>query len=305
LIRDGEFTNYSSAEYGRIHLLGNTLTFQNEANDYTTTVDTYISSWEADTNYNGDTDAKLLRLRSRDVMSALIHFDLTELDSNLIVDEATLTVRAAWIHQGIPMPVNSYRMLADWSADEATWNERQAGQPWGAPGANDTVADPEADRADTPSDRVVFQGLGDYTFDITSMAQAWYANPHDNKGVILKTEPGAWVEAHLPAAEYGRDEWRPALTLRYHLREPEPTPTATATDTPTSTPTPTATPSATPTSTPTATTTPTPTEVPTETPTPTPTPTETPTVTPSPTSTPVSYIVYLPTITRATEDPSG
>jgi hypothetical protein len=199
--------------------------------------------------------------------------------------------------------VNSYRVLSDWDADRATWTDRLAGETWGSPGANTTAADPaaEADRLDAASDRVVFQGVGNYSFDVTEMVQAWYGNPADNEGVILKSDPGPadWVEAHVPAAEYGRDEWRPALTLSYHLREAEPPPTPTPTATPTATPTdtPTATPTATPTDTPT------PTEVPTKTPTATATPTDTPTATATPTSTPESYPLYLPCILKAMEEP--
>ena len=296
LVRDGEYTHYSSAEYGHLRLLGQTLTFQHKANNYTTTHDTYISYWDRPHNYNRGAEAKLLHLRSRDVMSALLHFDLTALDSNLIVDEATLGVFAVSSNHDIPVTVNSYRLLRDWNPGEVTWNERMAGEPWGEPGANDTEADPEADRLDTPSDTVEFDGLGAYEFDVTSMAQVWHANPEDNEGLILKTEPGAWVEYKLGAAEHWEENWRPWMRVRYHLRQPDPTPTPTSTPTPTPTATPTSTPTATVTPTATATATPTDTPTATATTTPTDTPTTTPTATP--TETPSLYPAYLPLMIR-------
>jgi len=219
LVRDGDHTDDSSAEYGRLHLLGTTLTFQHKANEYTLTQDTYISAWCPTVNYNSGSDAELLHLRSRDVMAALLYFNLAPLDGNLVIDEATLTVYATWRSNANPMTVSSYRLLRAWDPDEATWLQASAQEQWGEPGANHT----EADRLDTPSDMVEFNGVGYYDFDVTDMVQVWHANPDDNKGVIPKTGPGDWVEYMLGAAENQRQDWRPRLTVRYHLPQPEPT----------------------------------------------------------------------------------
>jgi len=306
LVRDGEQTDYSSTEYGRLHLLGTTVVFQQGANDYTTTYDTYIDAWHPDINYGELPDAKTLKLRSRDLKAALLHFDLAPLDGNLVIDEATLTVHAYWRNHDRSMTVSSYRLLRGWEHKEATWERATAEDLWGEPGANDV----ETDRLDTPSDTVVFDGVGSYDFDVTEMVQLWNANSAGNRGLILRTEARAPVEYHLVAAENSYPEWRPRLEVRYHVVRPEPTPTPTPTYTPTPTDTPTSTPTATPTATatatltPTATSTPTPTPtntpLPTDTPTPTPTAasTDTPTPTPTPTATPRRYRCYLPVVIR-------
>jgi photosystem II stability/assembly factor-like uncharacterized protein len=308
LIRDGEYTDYSSAEYGRLHLLGDTVTFQHSLNLYSVAEDTYISKWHPAQNFNEGEESEWMKLRSRDVYAPMMQFELGVLDPSLVVDEATLGVFADWKYNSNPMTVGSYQLLRSWVPDAVTWWDRAYNDPWGAPGANDTVADPGADRPATPSDSELFNRLGQYEFDVTDMAQSWVSHPQDNFGVILKTDPdpqAVWSEYRLDAG-HSPDNQRPWLRVRYHLAAPEetPTPTATSTVTPspsptaTNTPTATATPSPTPIETPTDTPSPTATETPEPTETATATPTDTPSPTATATETPISYTIYLPVLMR-------
>jgi hypothetical protein len=259
---------------------------------------------------------------------ALLKFNLSVLPSNVEVISATLSLQAA-IHQNVgDMTVRCYGVKRAWDVSEATWTNATQSIAWEIPGCMGP-----SDRETVPVASVLVTADNTtYTWDVTSLARQWVANPSANNGMLLEGEAsgsGYWAFRSSNLSEqppYWLQRYRPKLELLVELPEPTPTPTNTPTPTdtatPTATPTDTATPTMTPTNTPTPTETATLTATPsvtatatpsttwtpglpeTVTPTPTPTstgtslPTPTNTATPTPTQT-TGYSIYLPVLTKS------
>ena len=242
--------------------------------------DTYLSSWNPDTNYGGSTIAAL----RPGVMPALFRFDLSALPANAAITQAELAVFTAGRTNANSLTAAAYRLLRAWEETQATANIAKTGQPWSAP-----LAAGAGDRESTALSSATLAATGWTTFDVTAAARGWQSNPAANFGVVLAATSADAVQYSLASREASPADQHPILTVRFTLVTPTATPTrtigATSTATPTraigatSTVTPTRRPTKTPTATPGATATPT--RRPTKTPTPTRTPTRRPTRTPT------------------------
>jgi len=97
--------------------------------------------------YDGMEDISLVGIRTLPVLSA----------SSVII-KAGLGLRTYDDTSTNIVNVGAYEVLQDWEAGTVTWNTR--------PSCGSTLID-----------YISAQGIGTYTFDITSLAQKWYSNP--------------------------------------------------------------------------------------------------------------------------------
>ena len=150
-----------------------------------------------------------------------------------------------------------YEGLRPWTESEATWNQASAGDPWSTPGAAGAT-----DRGTTVLGTVSASSLGLLNVPLNAsglaLVQAWVSGAAPNRGFVIAVSATTdGVDVH--SSESATGSARPALSIRYSLPGPTPTPTPSATPTPTPGATPTPTPSATPTPSPNPTPTPAPT----------------------------------------------
>ncbi|NPA90693.1 MAG: DNRLRE domain-containing protein [Chloroflexi bacterium] len=221
LIRDGRQVT-PNPEFGALILLDNEVRLQSGANDYTDSVDAWISNeWDKrSTNWwNGRT----LHITAGDYRDVLVRFQIPMLPRGVTVEQAQLELFTTEEHGGSgPLSVGAYPLRRDWLFDQVTGLEAMRGVPWGKPGAND----PELDRWAEPTD-VVDVDAPDawFTWDITPAVRDWVENPEHNYGLILKSfQPGYnprytfTSEAH-PVAPY--EDKHPILRVRYRVPVPE------------------------------------------------------------------------------------
>jgi hypothetical protein len=170
--------------------------------------DTFISNFgDTTTNYG---ISPTLELRANDVRAALLRFDLSNLPPTANIVQAQLSVHVDYKTNDFTMPVSLYRVLRPWDEMQATWLLASTGVPWGSPGANAA-----SDRATTAIASVTMASANEwYDFDVTSLAQTWFATPSENKGVILKAGSGNNVAYGLRSSEYfAAPTYRPKLTI--------------------------------------------------------------------------------------------
>ncbi|NLE75871.1 MAG: DNRLRE domain-containing protein [Chloroflexi bacterium] len=231
------------------------LTLQQGVAGYGGASDTHLHSWTPNTAHGGEA---LLKLRAPGVTAGLIRFDLS---SQIAPDKP---VRAAslslWVEAapdgGAPLPLNVYRLLRPWSAEQATWNLAASGQSWGQAGA----AQPGVDREATALASLTLSQKGLWqTVNVTDLVQEWVAEPASNHGLLLQPTGSTAVEYGLASSDNWYFSRHPKLQVVYFQNTPAPTATGTPSATPTPTATPTATASATASATPPTPSTPTPT----------------------------------------------
>lgn len=264
-----------------------TVVLQNGAS-YSGNEDTYISEWDATANYG---KYYFLQTTAEGKQRPLIRFTLTGLPAGSAIISATLSLwlderRVSSEQEGQDIAIYAVKRL--WAVNQATWDQAAQDAPWGVRGCDSLITDRAATATDTQR---ILQAKRWYDFDVTALAQQWWANPRDNQGMLLVGSSTTFSLFKIASADYWFPQYHPKLTVRYAL----PTPTATATATPTWTATPTTTATATATATPTETGTPTATWTPTDTP--TVTPTDTPSPTPTWTATPTETHTVTPTAT--------
>ncbi|MCP4164807.1 MAG: DNRLRE domain-containing protein, partial [Chloroflexi bacterium] len=257
--------------------------------------DTYISAWYPNDNFG---TASTMRVRSFEVESTLVRFDLTTVPTGSSITEAALDLDVIGRSNDHALTAQFYQLLRSWSEQQATYYQAEMGQAWSVP-----LAGGAEDRMSTPFAVLDLPASGRRSLDLTTLVQAWVDDPQTNHGFVIDGESVGSVHYSLSTEQWPQQSQRMILRVRYEL--PTVIPTATPTATPSATFTPTATPTVTPTHTPTAT--PTATSTPTYTPSPTYTATHTATAahtatathtatpsrtpTPSPTATPVNWRV--------------
>jgi hypothetical protein len=215
--------------------------------------DTYIYRWTPDSNYCSENQ---LKVGHRQQYAALLQFDLSHIPPNATVTYARLELWATgW--DGTNMDIEVYRILQDTTLCQATWNQAQAGNPWGIAGCNDT----STDRAAEPDACKRTSGVNtQLAFNVTDLMQDWVSGTLANNGVLLRG--ASELSASLftfGSVEHSDENVRPRLVAYYEVDgEPTTTPTPTASLTPTPTLTWTVTPTSAATATPTRTATETP-----------------------------------------------
>lgn len=258
-----------------------TLTLAPGANGYDGLADTYLDKW-----LPAQSNGALTKLwvRYDDVMHGLLRFDLAALPANARVMTATLSLYqyGSLPDYALPMTIAAHRILRPWDELTASWNQAAAGASWEKPGANGS-----ADRELVPASSTRFnQRSGWAALDITSLAQAWAADPGRNYGVLLRGLSDRGHQYSFYSGNFSNAALRPRLVIEYYEHvSPPPVLTSTATPTRTVTPTRTATGVVTATRTPS--------------PSPTASPTRTPgSGTPVTTATPTATVLTTPAMTE-------
>ena len=253
------------------------VTLQPDGVTYDGVSDTYLSTWNPDTNYGAQSRVSV---RPNDEWAALIKFDLSGVvPAQAIIVEGYLDLYvntrsndSNWMDAGI------YALRRNWVESQATWNRATSSVLWTTPGANGIPND----RSNVLLDQHRLDELKVWKrFDVTQALAEWVSGAYTNHGLAIKGGAGSGgVNYDFASSENTDLTIRPRLVFTYAISVAPPTPTPTST--PTRTPTPTSGP--TPTPTPSATSTPTagPTSTPTPTATPFPSPTATATATPRP-----------------------
>ncbi len=214
---------------------------------YAGTADSYIDAIQPDGNH-GSEGSMVVRANGQARM--LVRFDFTSLPADAIIESARLELYADGGYGGLesPLAISAYDLRREWQELQVTWNEADAGRPWGAAGADDTLTD----RSDVSVATATVAALGAWYFwDITNAVQGWVADAGANHGLLFASNATGASTMRFFSRSYAGDETlRPKLTVVF--KEPPKSPTPTATDTPTPVPTATVTQSPTPTATPTA-----------------------------------------------------
>ncbi|MBM4430209.1 MAG: DNRLRE domain-containing protein, partial [Chloroflexi bacterium] len=261
-----------------------TVTLQKGSAGYGGSEDTHIYQYAPNTNY---CQRDLLEVGYKQQYAALLHFDLSTIPAQALIEQATLHLYAVgW--SGSNLSLDLYAILRNTQPCQTTWNQAQAGSNWALPGANAAT-----DRRSVPESSVTTSGIYQwYPFDITSLVQEWVEGSLPNNGMLLRGSSSlSTVTFRLASTQYATVSQRPKLVVTYRAGTgPVQTPSATVTGTRTTTATFTPTRTGTATATRTRTATPTPTQTPTRTRTPTRTGTPVSGDNPNPPASPVKLI---------------
>lgn len=184
-----------------------TLVLQDSLGSYAGTTDTGIFSWEPDVNAGSHAE---LAIRTGDIKSALLRFEIVGIPRNAVILQATLEVYALSGSHGIAL--DAYRVLRPWLENEATWRQARQNDLWGVSGCNA----PDVDREALPAATGDLGGPGAWaTLDVTEPVAAWFAAPTANYGLLLKPVSDVATEYRLASSEHWKLEWRPKLTIVY------------------------------------------------------------------------------------------
>jgi hypothetical protein len=96
--------------------------------------------------------------------------------------------------------------------DEATWNWAQDGQPWAAPGCNDTLSDR---RAQAQAQLTTAGPRCWYRFDLRGLVQDWVNGTLPNNGVLLRQLDNAAYSFVFAGSDHSQVDLRPRLVVRY------------------------------------------------------------------------------------------
>ncbi|HEY7168824.1 MAG TPA: DUF4347 domain-containing protein, partial [Candidatus Binatia bacterium] len=149
--------------------------------------DTYIKLKAPDDTKNFGASSHLIVDReSADLQRALLEFDLSGIPANATINSAVLKMQSTQI--GGALNINVYEVLQSWSegtasgtADTANWDQRSAGVNWTTAGG---TFDP------TPVATLNTSSLGQHTWDITSLVQAWVNGTKTNNGIMVASPDG-------------------------------------------------------------------------------------------------------------------
>lgn len=216
-----------------------TASFQYQEGVYETMVDSYLTSWDATTNY-GHQGA--LSIRTDGVKRPVLKFDVSSIPSGVTILDARLWLYTSHYKSHTQnLTVDVYGLKRSWTEMQTTWNLAATGVNWGAGGADDTSADRDATSS---ASRVVSATNTWYNWDITALTQAWINHTRDNYGMVL-VGSGNTVEMSFWASEYSTQNLRPKLVIQYtygSISTPTNTPAISATPGASPTPTLTSTP---------------------------------------------------------------
>ena len=203
--------------------------------------DTYLNYYDPTRNY----EHQGLRVYGFGYKKALLNFDLSDIPVGARIASATLQLTAATVGEcdqdQNPLVIGVYKVNKPWVANQATWNLASSGVPWDVVGCNGTPGDREAIAASvTTVSEVSGSGASQvkrYTWDVTSIVQAWVNNPGSQAGLVLLSADGFFRQKCFYDSVYSLTDRRPLLQIVWRPALPTSTPTPTP-GTPTPTPTP-------------------------------------------------------------------
>ncbi|MEZ4733359.1 MAG: DNRLRE domain-containing protein [Caldilineaceae bacterium] len=209
-------------------------------NGYTGLADVKFYNWNAATNYGAH---ESLETTSSGTTASLLRFDLSSVPANSTVTTAQLSLYLKWSDAGNDLrPAQLHRMLVDWVEQEATYQQRAAGQPWA--GNSGPLAGTDFAFMPTTSTQTGPAGVW-ITWAVTDLVQYWVSNPAANFGVLLR-DPADYgnggVGRSYASREHADVSWHPKLSITFDPSQnaanpPLPEPTVAPTNTPAPQPT--------------------------------------------------------------------
>ena len=180
--------------------------------------DTYLHSGMPATNFSG---GSALYVRSNDLQTALLHFDVTSIPQDAQIEEATLSLWAYASSNPSLLMANAYAIRRPWTVSETTWLSATQTLTWAVPGCNGIGSD----RDDYPTDVQYLDSVGHwYTFTITSLVGEWVRNPDNNYGLVIKGSNDGQVQYSFSSSDTGIPSLRPFLTIIYKRPRVQPPP---------------------------------------------------------------------------------
>jgi hypothetical protein len=219
------------------------ITLQQGVGGYVGGQDTFIDANSPDnTGHYGETT---FTLGWKQKYAGLLWFDLSPVPAGAVITRATLQFYAiGW--SGADISLGAYAISRTVTLSQSTWNQARSGNPWGAPGCNNTATDRRAN----PESSITTTGPARwYSLDLSSLAKVWYNGSVPNNGVLLRANDIAEAQFSFASNEHTTYSLHPMLVIAYEGSGgsiPTSTPTRTRTPVPVLTPTRTATSSAPP-----------------------------------------------------------
>ena len=201
-----------------------TVTFQEGVAGYIGTVDTFIQEKTSDQdNDNGTAQTITLQEKTSDNWDILMRFDLSPIPAGQVVSTATFTLNKE-AGDTNTLTVTAYKLTAgSWSegdgnsatAGHADWNHRiHATTTW----TSGDFSTSDYDLASGMSTSVSVNGL--YSWNLTAMTQAWYANSATNFGFVLIGSGVNNKQQVFSSSEKSTSSLRPKLTVTYAAAPP-------------------------------------------------------------------------------------
>lgn len=194
-------------------IVGATVLLQQGVNGYALATDTYLSSYHTTTAFGGAT----LLQDTGAAYSGLVRFAIFQSEGGPVPNGATIRSAKLSLYKYTSYDVtyDLLRILPDWSADKATWNQRTASAAWAMSGANAPDLDVSAAADATAS---VGFAPGWIEFDVTGAVQrlsSGSAGP--NFGWRLKAVKGNLQNTkRFYSSNYSANpELRPKLLVTY------------------------------------------------------------------------------------------
>jgi hypothetical protein len=188
-----------------------TVTFQDGANGYAGTRDTYLSETNPSAN---DGSAASLRVDGDEAggtdLAALLRFDLSSIPAGSTVESATLTVN---VTNPSAQSYAIYALLRDWNELEANWTMADAASAWERPGAQGA-----GDRGATAIGAVSAGATGTHRLTLGTAGLAalkgWIDSPATNYGFLIGDSANGDGLA-FDSREAAAPANRPSLTITY------------------------------------------------------------------------------------------
>ncbi|HUS66684.1 MAG TPA: lectin-like protein [Kofleriaceae bacterium] len=153
---------------------------------------------------HGDEDTVRAEL---DRQTALIRFEMDVLPRSAVIEAVSLELGWQPLPDGVPgRPVTIHPVLEPWDEATATWDEREPGAAWTAPGCGDESCDAPIARAS------IHRAATSYDVPLGLAVSHWVTSPEDNHGLALRSE-GNPALLHAREADGGGVR----LHVRFHL----------------------------------------------------------------------------------------
>ena len=157
--------------------------------------DSYVSIYNADTNYGSDTGMWLLSTPDEGAREfSYVQFDLSSIPPGVTITSAYLHLRCT--ASGTPADVYVYEVESEWDESTITWNN---GPNW--------YTSPSASRS------VGSTGWKDW--DVTEHVTDWYTGINPNYGFVVISHDFITHSSKFATKEYGDSEMWPKLEIIY------------------------------------------------------------------------------------------
>ncbi len=183
-----------------------TLVLQQGLSNYRGASDSFIESRGPTTNYDA---SRTLRVSDDGSVTALLRFDVSVVPSKAEVVEAKLELYVDVSAQNLSL--SAFEVARSWASKEADWRKARNGNPWGAPGCNDTATD----RTSAPvAAAALTAGKGWRSIDVTAAVRRWVSGQANN-GLVLRGQGGTSATYVFLSSEHTSASGRPKLTIKY------------------------------------------------------------------------------------------